>query len=95
MSVQYKKQRGSRINHRFMGMTTFENGWWYHESQKKWINHDTPYYESDGMGYNSHQRCTSVKAFIRKLKTAPIGVEFILVSRYVGFSVTGINKSKS
>jgi len=41
-------------------------------------------------GYSSHQSCKSVKAFRRKLKKAPKGVKFILVSKWEGYNVEGI-----
>lgn len=76
-----------------MGMTTFENGWWYNETYKMW-----EFIESGTGLPNSqrcaHQPCCSVKAFRRKLKDAPEGVEFILVSRFVGHDVFGKGKMK-
>lgn len=67
-----------------MGMTTFEQGWWYNLDLKKW-ELDPP----EDYNYSTHQPCRSTKAFRRKLKKAPKDVEFVLVSRWVGFDVIG------
>lgn len=85
MKLKYKAKKGQRVNYLFMGMTTFENDWWYIEDLKKWVNNpkDLPYNKS------THQPCKSVKAFKRKLKKAPIEVEFILVSRWKDCNVIG------
>lgn len=68
-----------------MGFTTFENGWWFNHNTKKWEQNPN----AGEKGYSSHQDCRTVKAFRRKLKSAPMGVEFILISRWVGYNVTG------
>ncbi len=86
MKLKYNIKRGKRINHRFIGITTFENDWKFDRNINKWTK--TP--EVGEKGYGRHQRCRSVKAFRRKLKTAPKGVKFILVSRWVGYEVDGV-----
>jgi hypothetical protein len=84
MKLKYEARKQTRINYRFMGFTTFED-WWFSYNTKKW--------EQDPKGdYCSHQDCRTVKAFRRKLKSAPKGVEFILISRWFGHNVTGCNK---
>jgi hypothetical protein len=83
MKLKYKAKRKSRINYNFMGFTTFENGWWFSHNTNKWE-------QKPEAEYSSHQDCKTVKAFRRKLKSAPKGVEFILVSRWVGHDVTGL-----
>ena len=92
--MKYEASKKSRINYGFCGITTFVNGWWWHENDNKWINHNNPLYISQHNGYSSHQPCRSVKSFKRKLTQCPSGVEFILVSRWVGHCVYGKNTSK-
>ena len=91
--MKYKAQKNNRINYGFMGFTTFENGWWFHETRKEWVDHNDPAYVSEYNGYTSHQPCCSMKAFRRKLKKCPKGVEFILCSRWVGYDIIGKNTS--
>ena len=85
MKVKYEAKKRTRINYCFMGFTTFESGWWFNYNTNKWEQNP----KAGEKGYSSHQECNSVKAFRRKLKKAPRGVEFILVSRWVGYNVTG------
>lgn len=85
MKLKYKSSKGSRINYNFLGFTTFEKGWWFNYNSNKWeINPEVGI-----KGYSSHQPCKSVKSFRRKLKKAPYGVNFILVSRWKGCDVFG------
>lgn len=92
MGLRYEKPKEQRIKNRFFGMTTFQDFWMWDEGAKKW---------TDDLGLrqgfcSSHCDCNSVRAFRRRLKTAPKNVEFILVSRYKGYDVYGINnKQKS
>jgi hypothetical protein len=88
--IRYESKKGSRINHTFLGMTTFEDYWWV-DSLKRWVKSID--IDRD-LERSTHRNCNSVKAFKRMIKTAPNGIEFILVSRWVGYNVTGINKSK-
>ena len=85
MKLKYEARKRTRIKYMFMGFTTFENGWWFNHNTNKWEQNP----EAGEKGYCSHQNCGTVKAFRRKLKSAPKGVEFILVSRWVGHDVTG------
>ena len=85
MKLKYKAQKRTRINYRFMGFTTFENGWWFNYNTNRWEQNP----KAGEKGYSSYQSCRSVKAFRRKLKKAPKGVKFILVSRWVGYDVEG------
>jgi hypothetical protein len=85
MKLKYEARKGTRINYRFMGITTFEQWWWYNRDFDKW-----EFTAQLGKGdYTTCQRCRSVKAFRRKLKKAPKGVEFIFVNRWAGHNVTG------
>lgn len=85
--IKYKAKKGTRINYKFIGVTTFESGWWFDYNTNQWEHNP----KSGLKGYSSHQNCKTVKAFKRKLKKAPKGVEFILVSRWVGHDVYGKN----
>lgn len=85
MKLKYEAQKRTRINYGFMGFTTFEQGWWHNHYLNKW-----EFLPQHGkFNYGSHEPCRSAMAFRRKLKKAPKGVEFILVSRWVGHNVTG------
>lgn len=85
MKLKYNAQKRTRINYSFIGFTTFENGWWFNHNTNSWEQNP----KVGEKGYSSHQNCRSVKAFRRKLKKAPKGVKFILVSRWVGYDVEG------
>jgi len=80
MKLKYEAIKQNRVNHNFMGFTTYENGWWFNKD--KWE-------QNAKAGCSSYQDCRTVKAFRRKLKSAPKGVEFVLVSRWVGRDVIG------
>lgn len=88
--IKYTANKGHRINHTFLVMTTFDDYWWIYDL-KKWVKSSDVDVKLDR---STHRNCSSVKAFKRMLKTTPKGVEFILVSRWIGYNVTGINKSK-
>jgi len=85
MKLKYNAQNRTRINYRFIGFTTFESGWWFNYNTNRWEQNP----KAGDKGYSSHQSCRSVKAFKRKLKKAPKGVKFILVSRWIGYDVEG------
>ncbi len=85
MKLKYEARKLKRMNYGFMGFTTFENGWWFNLNTKKWVQD----HKSDKTVYSSYQDCRTVKAFRRTLKYAPKGVKFILVSRWLGYNVTG------
>lgn len=88
MKIKYDAQKGTRINYRFIGFTTFEEGWSFSYDTNRWERNT--HLGNLKKGCCSHQDCRSVKAFRRKLKKAPKGVKFTLVSRWVGHSVEGI-----
>ena len=85
MKLKYEANKLARINYKFMGITTFERGWWYDRDLNEWTNN--PDFKRGNI--SSHQPCKSARAFRRKLKSAPNGVEFILVSRWYGRDITG------
>ena len=86
MKLKYEEQKGFRINYKFMGFSTHEQGWWFSNNSNKWEKNP----EAGENGYSSHQDCKSMKAFRRKLKKAPKGVKFYLVSRWVGYGIDGV-----
>jgi len=87
-----------RINYRFIGFTVYKGdcGLWFIHNTNRW-----EYNPNTGKnGYSSHQPCRTVRAFRRKLKYAPKGISFILVSRWFGHDIIGqgsyeINRSES
>lgn len=85
MKLKFDCKKGFRVKYKFLGMTTFEDGWYFSYDTNSWQF----YPSATAKGYSSHQRCNSVRAFRRKLKSAPKGVMFILESRWVGYNVTG------
>jgi len=85
MKLRYDAPKNSRINYRFLGFTTFDNGWWYDKILNKWVNN--PDFKRGG--YSTHQPCKTMKAFRRKLKQCPNGVNFILVSRWYNNDIYG------
>jgi hypothetical protein len=85
MKLRHQAIKGKRISYNFMGFTTFESGWWFNFNTNKWEKNT----KASKKGYSSYQDCRTVKSFRRKLKSAPKGVEFILVSRWIGNNVIG------
>lgn len=83
MKLKYEARKKTRINYMFMGFTTFEQGWRYDDDENRWEQNP------DNCSYGNYESCRSMRAFRRKLKKAPKGVEFILVSRWKGYDVTG------
>ena len=83
MKLKYNKQKGLRIKYKFMGFQTYSD-LWYNDTLSRWENPEWGKYS-----YSNTEPCRSVKAFRRKLKKCPKGVEFVLGSRYVGYDVTG------
>lgn len=82
--MKYEAKKGCRINHMFTGITTFDAGWWYNIDLKKWQCNETNHGKYN---MSSHQKCRTLRAFRRKLKNMPKGVEWILVSRYKNCNV--------
>jgi hypothetical protein len=92
MKVKHKAQKRTRINYGFIGFyaETECGGWWYNKTLKEWQHNPK-------MGqhtFGSHQDCDSVRAFRRKLKSAPKGVTFVLVSKWVGHDVYGVGSKE-
>ena len=54
-----------------------------------WFNRDK-WEQNAKARCSSYQDCRTVKAFRRKLKSAPRGVECVLVSRWAGCDVIGV-----
>ena len=88
--MRYEAQKRSRIKHTFMGITTYESIWWWDDDNKEWNNKT-----EEMKHFSSHCECNSVRAFRRRLKKCPKGIEFILVSRWKGYDVYGHNTTKT
>lgn len=86
MKLKHNAIKGERINYRFFGFTTYDN-YWYNYTLKRWENGEL---RNDLYSYSSHEDCRTVRAFRRKLKSAPKGVKFVLSSRWIGNDVEGI-----
>lgn len=86
MKLKYNAKNRSRINYGFLGFTTYEKGWWFNHNTNKWEQNIKA--SENNFGFIQH--CKTVKAFRRKLKKAPKGVEFTLVSRWIGYNVEGV-----
>lgn len=87
MKLKYKAPKRSRIHYSFCGFTNFNAvGWWFNIDLNQW---QQGYDYDHAQERSSHQQCRSIRAFRRKLKKAPIGVEFRLSSRWRGFDVIG------
>jgi len=85
MKLKYQRHRGDRINHNFMGFTTFEL-YLFNLDLKIWQHVD----DLGNCNYSSHEDCRTMKAFRRKLKKCPYGVRFMLSSRWKGYNIEGV-----
>lgn len=84
--MRYQAQKGFRIKTGFKGFKAPRlSSWWWNRTKKEW--QDSPDL-SNGDDYSTHQPCNSVRAFRRKLKQAPSGVEFTLISRWKDNNIT-------
>lgn len=91
MKLKYTAKKGKRINYGFVGFCCSGRGWWYNRDTNQW--EETP--KGGVKWFSSHQDCKTVKSFRRKLKSAPKGVRFELVSRWVGHSVSGVGTKEN
>ena len=85
MKLKYEAEKSGRLKRLgFMGVTSYDQSlWWCRELG--WT-------KEPKTCWSNYAPCRSVKAFRRMLKKCPKGVEFTLVSRYMGYSVSGVNK---
>jgi hypothetical protein len=74
------------IKKRFLWMESVCGNWAWNTGLKKWVK------EESDIESTIFLDCNSLKAFRRRLKNTPKGIEFRLVSRFIGFDITGINK---
>ena len=88
--LHFEAPMGQRIlRSRFMGIATFcaedePSLWWDGE---RWVHYNAPHEKP----LTSRAPCRSYKAFLRHLKKHQEelrGYEVVLVSRYVGYSIT-------
>ncbi len=71
----------------FLWMESVDNKWRWNTDKKQWINSN-----SSDKDTTVFLDCKTLKAFKRRLRKAPKGVQFRLVSRFIGFDVLGVNK---
>ena len=90
MKLKHQAPKGQRINYNFMGFTTYEDSWFYNLTKRGWEKA----VKSGNDIYSTFQPCKTLKAFRRKLKTAPKGIRFVLVSRWTNNDVIGINNKQ-
>lgn len=83
--LKYESVKRSRIKSRFFGLTT-NTDYWFDHGLQRWVLPS----EKSGNDLSNYQHCNSVRAFRRRLKNAPKGVEFILCNRYKSQNVKGI-----
>lgn len=83
--MRYEAAKGKRIKSRFMGVTNYSDYWWSDDRQR-W---EQGY--QGGYGGTNFDECRTVKAFKRRMKQwskyLPAGIEFHLISRWIGYSV--------
>jgi hypothetical protein len=90
MKIKHNKRKHAKINYGFVGFEAVKDHYWYNLTTKTW-----GYSPKVGDGlYSTIRRCNSVRAFRRMLKSAPKGVEFILLSIYKGYDVYGKGSKK-
>lgn len=83
-------QPGKKVNKGFLGMIPLinyqkeENHWWS-SKDKRWVKTETK---------DTFLVCRSIKAFRRRLKRAPKGVNFLLLHEDPKYSVLGIGTGK-
>lgn len=89
MKLKYQAKKPNRYkNNMLLGYTTFTRGWWYDCENKKW-----DYNPENLAGHSTHAPCYSVRAFRRKLKDAPKGVEFVLACRFYDCDIIGTGRT--
>ena len=72
---------------RFLWMESVNDNWRWNTDKKKWINSNSSAKDS-----TVFLDCKTLNAFKRRLKKTPQGIQFRLVSRFIGFDVLGVNK---
>jgi hypothetical protein len=94
MGLKFEKRKGARINYGFIGATSTHNvNLWYNTTLGIWEDRDKEIYNVNH-GYSSHAPCRSVRSFRKMLSKLPDKFELILVSRWIGFNVTGRGSAK-
>ena len=72
---------------RFLWMESVDSNWRWNTGKKEWF-----YSSSSNSNSTVFLDCKTMKAFKRRLKKAPQGIQFRLVSRFIGFDILGVNK---
>ena len=75
------------MNNRFLWMESVDNKWRWNADKKEWF-----YSSASNSNSTVFLDCKTLKAFKRRLKKTPPGIQFRLVSRFIGFDVLGVNK---
>lgn len=98
MKLIYEKPKGQRIKNQFREITTIDScGYSYYTicENDEWLQGQWLNTEPEGKWANlSSQHCKSVRAFRRFLRKAPKGKTFILLSKFVGYHVSGVGKGE-
>jgi hypothetical protein len=95
--MRYEAQKRKRLKRHFWAVTNFE-GYHYVDELQRWMTLDEKYAKeaelkiAGGFDCSSHfYPIKTVRAFKRRMKQwskyLPAGLEFILVSHYVGYNV--------
>lgn len=90
MKLKFDQKKGNRLKRYFFGIQNFD-GYWYNKKTNRWEYNISDFEE----GITNTQTCKTVKEFKRKLKYAPKGVKFVLISTYVGHDVYGVGQNNS
>ena len=99
MKLKYQKSKPFRVNNQFFSMDARYCDWWWCYDLNKWIHNDDIELRENSYGklyckysISSDLYCHSIRAFRRRLKKAPKGVEFMLSSKYYGYDAFGRGK---
>lgn len=90
MKIKFKLRKGSRFKSQFRQMWELGLNWYWDEKNKKWVKCDSDEFRNNIDWMSSDAPCKSIRAFRRKLKSAPKNLTFILDSRFVGCDVSGV-----
>ncbi len=86
MKLKFEAKKRTRfLNTHFYNMSADTLDWWFNYNTNKFENNP----KAGEKGLSSYINCYSVRAFRRRLKSLPKGVQFTLVNKYVGFCVIG------
>lgn len=90
MKLKYKFPKGHRRNKQFKGIVTTNKNYQFDWRVNRWLKTEHPRIRV----YSHLQPCESMRAFRRKLKNAPDGIEFLLIREWKNFEIKGIGSNK-